>query len=116
MDIFIKGMEMPDRCLDCPFMISRDNDDCILQSGAANELAVTWDDLKSGCPLVEIPEKHGRLIDADDAMVTLSSALKKAIREKDDAEAFTIGAIEGFLKASPTVIEAEGQDGKDIPE
>ena len=65
MSVIVKGMKMPERCIDCLFMISRENDDCIVQSATANELAVTWEDLKRDCPLVEIPEHHGRLIDVD---------------------------------------------------
>lgn len=52
--ILIKNMPIPKRCLDCTFMISRDNDDCILQSEMANENAITWEDLKANCPLIEI--------------------------------------------------------------
>ena len=57
-------MEMPTHCMDCPFMVSRDNDDCILQSDEANENFENWEQMKAGCPLVPVPE-HGRLIDAD---------------------------------------------------
>ena len=112
MSVIIKGMKMPDRCLDCPFMISRDNDDCILQSGVANELAVTWDDLKSGCPLVEIPEKHGRLIDADEKRLRITL---KGIREgecqiyKGGSWGFAAKA-ETAIDDAPTVFEAEGQE------
>ena len=65
MSILIKGMEMPKRCLDCPFLITRDNDDCILQSDEANAKFESWDDMKASCPLIELPP-HGRLIDADE--------------------------------------------------
>jgi len=65
MAILINGMEIPEHCMDCPFMVSRDNDDCILQSDAANESFETWEQMKAGCPLIELPEPHGRLIDAD---------------------------------------------------
>lgn len=55
MSILIRGMEMPKRCLDCPFLITRDNDDCILQSDEANAKFEGWDDMKASCPLVELP-------------------------------------------------------------
>lgn len=102
MSIVVKGMEMPKNCTLCDSIGLNVAIGCPVMTGINGRA--------TDCPLVEIPEKHGRLIDADDAIVTLSSALEKAIREKDDAIAFTIGAIEGFLKASQTVIEAEGQD------
>lgn len=66
MAIYIKGVEISKHCIDCPFMVSRDNDDCILQSDEANEKFDSLDDMKASCPLVEIPEPHGRLIDADE--------------------------------------------------
>lgn len=65
MGVYIKGMEMPKHCMDCPFMVSRDGDDCILQSAEANENFESWEQMKAGCPLVPIPP-HGRLIDADE--------------------------------------------------
>jgi hypothetical protein len=65
MSVLIRGMEIPTHCMDCPFMVSRDNDDCILQSAEANENFENWEQMKAGCPLIEVPEPHGRLIDAD---------------------------------------------------
>jgi len=55
-------MEMPTHCMDCPFMVSRDNDDCILQSAEANENFENWEQMKAGCPLIPVPE-HGDLKD-----------------------------------------------------
>ena len=65
MGIYISGMKMPTHCMDCQFMVSRDNDDCILQSAESNESFENWEQMKAGCPLIELPP-HGRLIDADD--------------------------------------------------
>ena len=64
MSVIVKNMAMPERCLDCPFMITRDNDDCILQSNEANAKFDSWDDMKASCPLIELPP-HGRLGDLD---------------------------------------------------
>lgn len=85
MSILIKGMEMPTHCIDCPFMVSRDNDDCILQSAEANENFENWEQMKTGCPLVPIPP-HGRLGDLDALMdriehdTPLSSTFEKIVR------------------------------------
>lgn len=59
--ILIPG-KMPTRCLDCPFMVSRDNDDCVLQSAESNESFENWEQMKAGCPLIELPP-HGDLFD-----------------------------------------------------
>lgn len=62
MGIYIKNIEMPTKCIDRPFMVSRDNDDCILQSEEANMKANTWDELKNGCPLINLtPEELSKI-------------------------------------------------------
>ena len=60
MSILIKGMQMPKECLDCPMCDI--NDDCVLQE---DKRFGTWEEQKKDCPLVEIPEPHGDLIDRD---------------------------------------------------
>lgn len=80
--IYIKGMEMPTHCIDCPFMVSRDNDDCILQRDEANENFENWEQMKAGCPLIPVPD-HGRLIDADalyEKFLRLESESMSALR------------------------------------
>ena len=114
MSVLIKGMKMPDKCLNCPFMISRDNDDCILQSEVANELAVTWEDLKSRCPLVELPEKHGRLIDETILKQSVLKWLPKdpcGVEEKEmPFEEDICVSMMMEIEEQPTVIEAEGEE------
>lgn len=101
MAILINGMEIPEHCMDCPFMVSRDNDDCILQSDAANESFETWEQMKAGCPLIEVPEPHGRLIDADALRDNNSSVIE--INSPDG----TILAIDvAIIDDAPTVIPA----------
>ena len=109
MSVLVKGMKMPDKCLNCPFMISRDNDDCILQSTEANELAVNWEDLKSGCPLVEVPEKHGRVIDADALFGWYKGSRTKYPVTSDYSAYNTMMMYEIFdeIDVAPTVIKAE---------
>lgn len=99
MSVLIKGMEMPKRCFDCPFMISRDNDDCILQSDEANAKFNSWDDMKASCPLVEIPTPHGRLVDADKLFEEINIA---------DEYGADMSDILRFVIDAPTVIKAEG--------
>ena len=107
MSILIKDMEKPKRCLVCPFMVSRDNDDCILQSDEANAKFNSWDDMKASCPLVEIPTPHGRLIDADE----LINGCEKLMRmlDPESKEYLRVFAIKSYLMwaAEYAVIEAE---------
>ena len=71
--LYLPGMEMPTHCIDCPFMVSRDGDDCILQSAEANESFENWEQMRAGCPLIPVPD-HGRLIDADKLKQELRTA------------------------------------------
>lgn len=98
MRIYIKDMEIPTHCIDCPFMISCDNDDCILQSAEANENFENWEQMKAGCPLVTIPP-HGRLIDADEF---LHRALRTKCFDEDYAR-----MLQELVGESITIIPAE---------
>lgn len=48
-------IDMPEHCINCP--MCNGNDECILQDEDANYLADTWEKLKKGCPLREVPKK-----------------------------------------------------------
>ena len=70
MSILIKGMEMPRNCWECKFSSEYD-----VVNGTALGCLITMKtkekDLKpipDWCPLIEVPEHHGRLIDADALM------------------------------------------------
>ena len=52
-------LNMPDSCLKCP--MCNGNDECILQDEDANFRARdSWDELKKGCPLREVPKKKSQ--------------------------------------------------------
>ena len=63
MSVLIRGMKLPDNCLECP--LETDYGTCgyyslFVEAGHDSEVWKRRDD----CPLVEVPP-HGRLIDAD---------------------------------------------------
>lgn len=62
MAILIEGMEMPKSCWDCYF---QDCGNCLLNSHKAVDKNIVKDRIDEDCPLIEVPEPHGRLIDAD---------------------------------------------------
>ena len=97
MSLLIKGMGMPENCLMCPFHGFGDYKGesivCALTGRSEGQLSIV-----PGCPLVEVPTPHGRLIDADKLLkkgITLSWSVQKWMSEVD------IGLM-------PTIIEAEG--------
>ena len=105
MSVLIKGMEMPTSCMLCPF--------CVEEADPANgEMCMVTGTLMppctrerlDNCPLIEIPP-HGRLIDADDLLATVHSAM-----EDDDMYEDDYRDVRDWLAVAPTVIEAEGGD------
>ena len=64
MSIIIEGMEMPASCYFCPltndgFYLCKANNPYKHLEDECEERRPDW------CPLIEVPEPHGRLIDAD---------------------------------------------------
>lgn len=110
-DILIRGMEMPKSCIDCPIMVDRyDTDACALQSEEANEAFESWEDMRRTCPLLPLPEGHGRLGDLD----SLRKEFPEPENWKDFAQAVQhITGILATIDNAPTIIPAEGggEDG-----
>ena len=70
MSVVVIGMDMPTNCLQCSFVriVSNHyycgcNANCMLGEYVGEYLEGVG--LHEGCPLVELPKEHGRLIDAD---------------------------------------------------
>ena len=100
MSVLVRGMEMSKGCGYCDLCTS--DGDCIATGGDS-----LWDALPEGaeyfptgwkyegCPLVEVPAPHGRLIDADKLMRDISEY--HVSEEK----------FQHWVDVQPTVIEAE---------
>ena len=58
MGVYISGMQMPEDCFSCPL---KEEGFCNITNAYATQIYKR----NSDCPLVELPEHHGRLIDAD---------------------------------------------------
>ena len=87
-DILIRGMEMPTQCGNCP--ISTNTRRCtILWREFGNPSKRLQD-----CPLVPLPEWHGRLGDLD--------ALQ------DEFKKFHDGKRSMLIDTAPTIVPAEG--------
>lgn len=88
MSVLIKGMEMPEDCFSCPL---KEEGVCNITNAYAGEI----NERNSDCPLVELPEHHGRIIDEDGIIVpSLSSWADQVI-------------VADAIQDAPTVIEAE---------
>ena len=99
MGIYIKGMEMPETCIEC------------MNSGFRTAIGCTeWTKISAGlrenrreisCRLTEVTEPHGDLIDRD------ALNLDYEVEMADDWK--TAHEIANCVKYAPTVIEAEGE-------
>lgn len=78
MSVYIKGMEMPDKCGHCRFASAFD-------CGVTGNFISTHSIRQPDCPLVPVPE-HGRLIDAD----ALGISLEKLAADKWNQKAAPI--------------------------
>ena len=107
MSILIKGMRMPKNCIKCPmqfggmcYVMPADVD----ESRVAPTVEEAWKQGKPDwCPLIEIPESHGDLIDRD--------ALLDMVRDVNtDYYCEVLGVTVEDIDSVPTVIEAEGSE------
>lgn len=104
MSLLIKGVEMPDSCLNCRFRTTmlknvlsptmRTSVYACLISGI--EINNWYEEKHKDCPLVEIPTPHGRLIDADE--------IEKCVHEWYDVGEYVFADI---IRNADTIIEAE---------
>ena len=98
MSVLIKGMKMPKSCIKCSFcgLAGIHMERLVCMFTGKSEVRELIDDRLPGCPVVALPEKHGRLIDADE-LVRIWTGAK------------FYGNIKPIVDARPTVIEAEGE-------
>ena len=89
MSVYIKGMEMPSGCTDCPVW-------AVLRCQSEINLPTRPRD----CPLIPV-QAHGRLIDAD--------ALTKQVKRDGIASDPFVRIVCDYFKDAPTVIPAESE-------
>ena len=105
-DILIKGMEMPKNCQECGLYI----EGACYAKGYRDYRSIMDTAKPDDCPLVELPEKHGRLVDADKLADLLSKEKEKVVGEGNLFLCFAVGFAWGFIIKEPTVVEAEGSE------
>ena len=112
MSILVKDMKMPERCLDCPMY---DHYNYYCQMYAFNILARYNRDGSTRpewCELVELPEKHGRLIDGDALVTEMTNGIRAGNLEDGYEKYQNINNMDDCVecvKYADVVIEAEGE-------
>ena len=108
MSVLIKGMKMPEKCGSCDLFHAELPMHCTVVKGHKTVGAPYGMPRPYWCPLVEVPEPHGDLIDRD--------ALNIGEYEREDDDTGTLEISLGGLldlyhkiKDAPTIIEAKGR-------
>lgn len=105
MSVIIKGMKMPKSCDSCD-LIQFDDEE--LEAHCPLSPYYRWcgtppDYRPEGCPLVEVPTPHGRLIDAD----KLIKFIQDGINRENDSFGYDGIEILTEVEFSQIIIEAE---------
>ena len=110
MSVLIPGMKVPESCGNCRMLEGYVGDGlCHAANNWLDDESFLWPQYEDGdiddskpinCPLVELPEKHGRLVDAD----YYGNYLRWQGDEYSGLE------IVEMIKDWDTVIEAEGSE------
>ena len=115
MGVYIPNMEMPQVCVtddgwygNCPM----DRVWCAMRFKPEYEEGQWLIDeitgkLPAWCPLRPLPEKHGRLIDADDMERFMSDTVQGDIRQYPYSDTLWDMAFK-WIDSRPTIVEAEG--------
>ena len=123
MSVIVLGMEMPSCCSECELNYDSLGCSAIRSDGAFDRPGFDMDTERlPNCPLRPLPEKHGRLIDADDYAAEMKERQADAMLWKEkaarnnDMTIFARGdqAMRTFSEAKltldnmETIVEAEG--------
>lgn len=108
MSVIVKGIEMPDNCRNCN---CTDDFSCCIFDSHERECDFGLKVRPDWCPLVELPEKHGELIDRN----VLSKSVLKWLphdpcgKEENERPFETDICVSMMMEIEeqPTVIEAE---------
>ena len=108
MSVLIKGMKMPEKCGSCDLFHVESPMHCTVVKGHKTVGAPYGMTRPDWCPLIEIPEPHGRLIDA-----SYKVDMPFYDDEYEEYSVRTVTVEELLMMADnglPTVIEAEGSE------
>ena len=111
MSVLIKGMEMPKNCKDCPF--SDHEAWCLIPGDWRERYYCPHDVVSEFCPLVEVKNPHGDLVDKDKLMMSLADWWYSSFGEEETDEAKAIRKVLDTVEQSigeMTVVEAEGRE------
>jgi hypothetical protein len=105
-DILIRGMAMPENCIHCRFAV----DGWCYAYCKPNIPALEKAEVSNFCPLVPLPEGHGRLIDGDRFRFILCRLMD---RQDDDSAIHALRWAIECLDKLESLVDAEGGGNAD---
>ena len=104
MSLLIKGMKMPETCIDCELTYCDDDfgKSCIFTDVPCLNLG-----RQNNCTLVDVPTPHGRLVDQEKVMSAFGDFYDAWIDQKGKITQADVDKLFNKLTANPTVVEAE---------
>lgn len=110
MSIVVKDMEIPESCRECPFENYYSDTGKTVCMASLRVLAIgfgiiSFDGRHSSCPIVALPDKHGRLVDAD--------AIVNAMNDMNVGGEVFVTAVEYvklIMNDADAIVEAEDSE------
>ena len=99
MSVLIKGMKMPNNCMECAirgYDANAGEEYCPFSQTECLRIG-----LQKDCPLVEVKTTHGRLIDAD--------AVISRAKMFEEITGVRLNSVHDYVSSAPTVIDAEDE-------
>lgn len=96
MSVLVKDMDLPEDCFSCPL---KEEGFCNITNAYAAQIY----ERNSDCPLVELPEHHGRLIDENEVRIVMNYLLTQPFKP-------TWNDTYNAIQEMNAVVEAEGAD------
>lgn len=97
MGLYIKGMGMPKNCGECHFCHTENFESWCCPTERED---ILFDAMPEWCPLIEVPEPHGDLVDHSEIGKILIKALDECEISEEDK-----GHVLRMVWIAPTVIE-----------
>lgn len=112
--VYIKGLEMPESCLDCKvhYVWGSGRPQCLITGEFIDDRNAYKQKRLEDCPLIPVPD-HGRLIDADalDTSV-LQAGFSYAITHRKLR--YTPGEVRQKIANAPTVIPKDKEEEQNV--
>ena len=97
--VLVKGMKMPDSCYHCK-----------IAESCGHYIANYTDRRHPDCPLIALPDHHGRLGDLDALCEGLLERWSVAETRKEELiKAVMADVVTPIIACQPTIVESEGE-------